>query len=137
VFSRPSSWANTFLGVVIQRVLSITLVGLLSLSFTGCGDSGEKIIQDMIAAMNETSDAIESGDMAKVRTSLAKLKETSKKAKEKKVSKSEDKRLEEKYKSQMEAAMTKMTGSIGKGLASGKLKPEDMKEIGESMSDLK
>jgi hypothetical protein len=121
----------------MQRVLSITLVGLLSLSFTGCGDSGEKIIQDMIAAMNETSDAIESGDMAKVRTSLAKLKETSKKAKEKKVSKSEDKRLEEKYKSQMEAAMTKMTGSIGKGLASGKLKPEDMKEIGESMSDLK
>lgn len=120
---------------MLRSLCQVALVfGLLSLA--GCGKSNDVIAEEMIGAINELSDALDTADKTKIQAASTKFSNLMKKHKDKKVTEAENKRVMDKYKPQMEAAMKRMMGSMMKASTSGKLTQQDMQEIMEPMKSL-
>lgn len=121
----------------MRTSLKFVALALLSISFVGCGSSSaETAMKKTIAIMNEMCDGIEAGNKEQITAAVKKMEALSKEVKELKVSKDEEKRLTEKMKPELEAVQKRMQAAMQKGMASGKLKPEDMMEIGKSMMNM-
>lgn len=118
------------------------LVGIalaLSFSAVGCGGNqakAEALAQQMIDEMNRVAEGFEKGDKAAVKASIAKLSELGKQAKDVKVTKTQDKAVEAKFKPQMEAAQKRMMDAVMKATTSGKMTPQDMMELGKDLQDV-
>lgn len=113
---------------------------LLSLAFfsAGCGSgNGENIAKNTLAIMKELTDAFEKGDKESILSLAKKLQAQVKESKETKISQSENQRITEKYKPQVEEQAKKMMAAMMKAMTSGKLKQEDMQEIGKIMQEIK
>lgn len=121
----------------MRRVFGLALLLVLSATLSGCGNSNDAIAEKMIKAMNEMADAAESGDKAKIQAATTKFAELVKENKDKKMSAEENKRMEEKYRPQMEAAAKRMQEAMKKAMESGKITPQDMMSIGQSMMNMK
>jgi hypothetical protein len=112
-------------------------LALFSLVLSGCsGNSPEATMKKSIAIMNEMCDGIEAGSKDKITAAIKKIEALAKETKDQKPSKEEEKRLTEKMKPELEAVQKRMQESMQKAIASGKLKAEDMMEIGKSMMNL-
>jgi len=121
----------------MRASLKFAALALLSLVLVGCGSSAtETAMKKTIAVMNEMCDGIEAGNKEQVTAAIKKMEALSKEVKDLKVSKDEEKRLTEKMKPELEAVQNRMKASMQKAMASGKLKPEDLMEIGKSMMNL-
>lgn len=125
-------------GIIVQNTIK-ALVVLLAMFMAGCsGSSGaDKIVKETLDAMKELTDAFESGDKNRIMNVAKKLQALGKENKDLKLSEAENKRLMEKYKTQMEEQGKKMMASMMKAATSGKIKPEDMTEIGQMMQSVK
>ena len=124
----------------------VTLAGLaLALVFTvsGCGDSPESITKDMIKAMNEMADVLESikdKDSAekakpKLEALSKKMKDLKERADKLKVDDKKKKELEEKYKDEVAKAGMRLFGALAKvgsnPDAAAALKSLDLKGFGK------
>jgi TolA-binding protein len=108
---------------------------------SGCGGSAnaEGMMKDTIATMNEMAATLETvkddktADEAipKLEKEVAKLKELKKKAEELKLPKDEDKKLEEKYKPELEKATKRFQEAAMKAVLAA---PAKGKLIGETLS---
>jgi hypothetical protein len=121
----------------MRTSLKIAALVVFSLAIVGCGgSSAEAAMKKTIAIMNEMCDGIEAGDKDKITGAVKKLEAVAKESKDLKVSKDEENRLREKMKSELETVQKRMQGAMQKAMASGKLKPEDMMELGKAMMNL-
>jgi serine/threonine protein phosphatase PrpC len=119
-----------------MRFKSGFMLLILSVSFMGCGGTAkhEALAQEMVQVMNELADGANAEDIGKVKASTEKLKELKTRTEQlPKITKAQDKAIEDKYKPQMEAAAKKMMGGIMKLAVKH---PQEMKQIGESMKAL-
>lgn len=111
---------------------------LLAISLAGCGNGGgEKLAKSTLDAMQELTNAFENGDKNSVMSAAKKLQSIVKEGKEIKVSSSENQRITEKYKGQMQEQAKKMIAAMTKAVSSGKISQADMMEIGTMMQQLK
>ncbi len=120
----------------MRNVVTLGLAVAMTLGLSGCGGSGgaEGVMKDMLANMNEMTATLESikddasADAAipKLEKQSARMKELTDKAKAMKLSPEEDKKLQEKYKSQTDEAVKKM---IAASVQAGMKAPKKAKEI--------
>ncbi len=123
----------------MRTLLILGTAVLLAFGATGCGGGkakAEALAQQMIDEMNKIADGFEKGDKAALKASFAKLSDLGKQAKNAKVTKSQDKAIEEKFKPQMDAAQKRMTDAITKAMTAGKLTPAEIMELGKEMQDV-
>ena len=121
----------------MRTSLKFAVLVFFSLALIGCsGNPHEATMKKSIAIMNEMCDGIEAGSKDKITAAIKKMEALGKEAKDLKPSKDEEKRLAEKMKPEIEAVQKRMQESMQKAIASGKLKAEDMMEIGKSMMNL-
>jgi phosphosulfolactate phosphohydrolase-like enzyme len=120
-----------------MRAVCLTAVAVLAVGVAGCGGGAEPTIKDSIASMNAMADAMKAGDKAGVLKAAERMKANQEKMKSIKVSASEDKRLKEKYETELKAATENMTKAMLQGMTTGKFTPADMKEIGAAMKAMK
>lgn len=119
------------------RVLGILVLSLCAISLSGCGSGNDDIAKSMVKAINELADAAESGDKDKMKAAMGKFTAIIKENKDTKISASEKKRIDEKYKPELDAAGKRLQAGLQKAMASGKLNQQDMMEIVQSMMSLK
>lgn len=119
------------------RFFGLAFLLALSTTLTGCGNSNDAMVKTMIHAMNELADAADSGDKAKIQAAATRFATLLKENKDKMLSAEESKRMVEQYRSQMEAAAKRLDISIKKAMESGKLSPQDMMSISQSMLKMK
>jgi len=113
----------------------LVLSGLLSLS--GCGKSNDAITQELLSKVNSMSDALENGDKARFQESLNNLSTfINKELKNRKLSKTEKKELDEKYLPQIKEASTRLKNAMQKALASGKITPQDVMSLANTIKEL-
>lgn len=123
----------------MRTFLILGLAATLVFGAVGCGGNqakAESIAQQMVDEMNKIADGFEKGDKAALKASFAKLSDLAKQGKEIKVTKSQDKAIEEKFKPQMDAAQKRMMESITKAATSGKLTKTELMELGTEMQGL-
>lgn len=123
----------------MRTLLILGTAAVLSFVATGCGGNkakAEQLAQQMIDEMNKIADGFEKGDKAALKASFAKLADLGRQAKDAKVTKGQNKAIEDKFKPQMEAAQKRMTEAIPKALAGGKLTPAEIMELGQEMQTL-
>jgi hypothetical protein len=91
-------------------------VGLALLGASGCDllspaararARAERLLKEAVALLNEMADAQEKGDQARVAEIQSKLEEVGKQLDDLKLTEAEKKRLEEKYRPEMERAMAR------------------------------
>lgn len=117
-----------------MRAMCLIAVAAVTVGMTGCGGGGaDGAVKDQIAAINELTEALKSGDAAKAKAAAAKAQAAGKKLEDLKLSAEDKKKLEEKYKDQMAAAALNMLGAM----MSSKLSEADMKEIGGMIDKVK
>ena len=109
---------------------------MLAVGMTGCSDSPEGLVKKRIAAMNDLSDGFDQGDISKIRAAATHLKALRQKETDRKISADETKKLEEKYKTELDSAHTRMFKSMGDGAFSSKFTSEQKKELLEIIKDL-
>ena len=119
------------------RLLSLLVLSLCALSLSGCGAGNDDIAKSLLKAINDFADAAESGDKDKIQAAMGKFTEMVKEHKDKKVSASEKKRMDEQYKPQFEAAGKRLQAALMKAMTSGKLTQQDMMGIAQNMMNLK
>ena len=123
----------------MRTLLILGAVAALALATTGCGGNkakAEALAQQMIDEMNKIADGFEKGDKAALKASFTRLSDLGKQAKDAKVTKNQDKAIEEKFKPQMDAAQKRMTDAITKAMTAGKLTPAEIMELGKEMQDV-
>jgi Tfp pilus assembly protein PilF len=122
----------------MRALFAVGIVAVFALGLTGCGNQkkGEELAQQMIDEMNKMSDALEKGDMATAKAGLTKLNELAKAAKDVKVTKSQDKAIEDKYKGQLQAAQERMQKALMAAATSGKVTPQELMAFGEEASKM-
>jgi cytochrome c556 len=135
---------NTTTAGARLRLLLLTLAA--PFLFASCGDSPEKVTEDMISVMNRMGDTLEGiKDKATAEAAKDKLKSlgdemSAIKARMEKVAKpggDAEKALKEKYEKDLEAAMKKMGGAMMKVAAAGPEAQEVVKGVMEQFKDLK
>jgi hypothetical protein len=95
----------------------VAFVVLMAVS--GCGSSADSLMKDMIADMNALADLLEKGDEARINDAKKRLEETGKKLDALKLSEEDKKKLQEKYKPEMEKAASRMMGGMMKQMGKG------------------
>jgi len=114
------------------------VVLFLALLLAGCGgNSLDKMVKSSLDAMKELTEAFEKGDKKLAMSAAKKMQAVAKEHKELKVSEAEDKRIQEKYMTQVQEQTKKMMEAMMKAVTSGKFTQEDMKEIGAMMQQMK
>ncbi len=114
------------------------VVLFLALLLAGCsGNSLDKMVKSSLDAMKELTEAFEKGDKKLAMSAAKKMQAAAKEHKELKVSEAEDKRIQEKYMTQVQEQTKKMMEAMMKAVTSGKFTQEDMKEIGAMMQQMK
>jgi hypothetical protein len=99
-------------------VLGCAFVFLVGVS--GCGSSPDSLVKDQIKNMNDMADAMEKGDEAKLKELEKKSKDIEKKLDDLKLSDEEKKKLLEKHKDELGAALGRiMQATMKKGLGGG------------------
>ena len=128
------------------RLAAAALALTMPFALVSCGDSPEKVTEDMIGIMNKLGDTLGTiTDKASAEAAKDKLKSLGDemkaiKARMDKIGKptgDAEKKLEEKYKTQMEAAMKKMMGATMKIAAAGPEAQAVLKDVMQQFSDLK
>jgi len=100
----------------MKKFLSLTCAFALLVGVSGCGSKADSLIKEQIKLMNDLADAIEKDDEAKAKDIQEKIKENGKKLDDLKLSDDEKKKLEEKYKGDVEKAMKRvMEAAMKKG----------------------
>lgn len=123
----------------MRTCLVVGLVAVMTSSLTGCGGNqgkAEALAQQMVDEMNAIGDNFEKGDKAALKANFTKLASLAKQAKDIKVTASQDKAVEEKFKPKLEAAQKRMMDGIQKATTSGKLTPAELMELGTEMQSL-
>lgn len=122
----------------MRTSLKLAALVVFFLTLVGCSGSSstEAAMKKSIAIMNEMCDGIEAGSKDKIAAAVKKMEVLAKEVKDLKIPKDEEKRLTEKMKPELEAVQKRMKESMQKAIAAGKIKPEDMMEIGKSMMNL-
>jgi lipoate-protein ligase A len=94
----------------MKRFAPFFFVAALLISAPGCGGSkGEDLTKDLISQMNDLAAAIEKKEpVDKIKTIVEKMKATGEKAKELKLTKEEDEKLQKKYEKDMNTAQDRM-----------------------------
>ena len=87
----------------------------------GCGGGGDALVKDMIADMNAIADAMEKGDEAKVKEIEERMKATTKKLDDLKLSEDEKKKLMERHKDEMDKAGQRMFAAMAKKMGAAGL----------------
>ena len=128
------------------RLAAAALAVTMPFALVSCGDSPEKVTEDMISLMNKMGDTLGTiTDKASAEAAKDKLKSLGDemkalKARMDKVGKptgDAEKKLEEKYKTELEAAMKKMMGATMKLSAAGPEAAAVLKDVMQQFSDLK
>lgn len=124
----------------MRTLMVLGTAAILAFGAVGCGGGNqakaEALAQQMVDEMNKIADGFEKGDKTALKASFAKLADLAKQGKDIKVTKSQDKAIEEKFKPQMDAAQKRMMDAIGKAATGGKISPADLMELGKEMQDL-
>jgi hypothetical protein len=99
----------------MMRSLILSLAVAVCLSLSGCSSSADSAMKETIAAMNDYADSVERGDSEEKQKEFEKkMKDIGEKYKDLKVTDAEKKRLEEKYKPEMEKVMKRMMAAMMK-----------------------
>jgi hypothetical protein len=116
-----------------MRTLFVTVCGVvLVASVSGCGSSGDSLMKDQIALMNELADALENGaDQSKVEALTKKSTENGEKLKALNLSEAEMNKLGERYKDELAKATTRLANAMMKGMSKqvGEVKLPDLKSM--------
>jgi tellurite resistance protein len=121
----------------MTRILKLTGVIAVCFLLAGCGNKADTLAKKSIDLMNELAAAFETGDKEKIKSISARMKEVLKEVKDLKLTPEDDKKMEEKYKKEMEQAQTRMKAAVETAMKSGKFNVEDMVEISEAMKGVK
>jgi hypothetical protein len=125
------------------RLAAATLALTMPFTLVSCGDSPEKVTVDTISVMNKLGDTLgEISDKASAEAAKDKLKSIGEEAKAIKARMDKigkptgdtREKLEEKYKTEMEAAMEKMSAAAMKVIAAG---PEAVQVLQGAMENFK
>lgn len=119
------------------RTTLTSIILLCGLALTGCGKSNDAIAQEMVDALTGLATAAESGDKDKINAAVTKLTEVVKEHKDKKLSASEKKRIDEKYLPQIQQISTRLQTALTKAVASGKMTQQEIMSIAQTMMQLK
>jgi hypothetical protein len=94
----------------MKKAVAWAGVFVLVFGVSGCGGSSEaeNLVKEQIQLVNDLADAMEAKDMNKILELQKKQEELQKKIEAMKLSPAEDKRLEEKYKGDLEKAMQRL-----------------------------
>jgi len=119
------------------RTTNLFLLLLCCFSLTGCGKSNDAIAQEMVDAFTGLASAAESGDKDKIQAAVTKMTSVVKEHKDKKISASEKKRIDEKYMPQIKALSTRLQAALTKAVSSGKMTQQELLSIAQTMMSLK
>lgn len=120
---------------MVRQLSWLLVIGCLSF-LAGCGKSNDSIAEEMLGHMNDLSSALEAGDKNKLKSVISKMGEMANKYKDKKDSKAENDRMQEKYKDKFAAAAKRMQEAMAKAVSSGKFTPQDLMEMQTSMTGM-
>ncbi len=102
----------------MKMFFAVTFAFALLVNVSGCGGmKGESETKEMIKLMNDTADALEKKDAKKAEELKKKGEELAKKMKDLNLSKDEEKKLEEKYKGDVEKAQKRIEEALKKAMA--------------------
>jgi hypothetical protein len=119
---------STYLESSMFRVSSLFVAVAVCL-VAGCSSPGENFVSQMVDANNEVADAIEAGDMEKVKASFEKLSKSIRELGFIKVTVDEQKKTSEKYKEKLKAASARAQSAFRVAEKGGKLTDADKKYI--------
>jgi hypothetical protein len=97
---------------MLRRTFCLAVAAALIVT-AGCAGRGEDVTKEQIQAMNDLADAMEKGDMAKAKEITERMQAIQKKYDDLKLSDDEKKKLQEKYKDEMEKAGLRMGKAMG------------------------
>src|SRR5262245_17875236 len=103
---------------MLRRTFCLVAAAAL-VAMAGCGGGADGLVKDMISDMNALADAIEKGDEAKVKEAEERMKATTKKLDDLKLSDDEKKKLMEKHKPELEKAGKRMAEAMFKKMGQG------------------
>lgn len=141
-----SPHTSTMKTPLYTRFAAAALALTMPFALVSCGDSHEKVTKDVISLMNKLGDTLGTvTDKASAEAAKDKLKALgdemkalkSRMDKVGKPSGDAEKKLEEKYKSEMEAAMKKMMSATMKIATAGPEAQAALKDVMENFKDLK
>lgn len=112
----------------MYRVL-VLIVLATCMTLSGCGKSADVLAQKTLDSMKEMTAALEGGNKDQVMAVAKKMQAIMAEAKTQKYSKTENDRINEKYKPLIMEETKKMTNAMMQAVRSGKLKQEDLKEL--------
>lgn len=109
----------------MARILAVAFVGAVLASASGCKQSADSLIKEMIAGLNSLAESIEKGEPeAKQKAIAEKLKATKEKMDKMKLTKEQDDALKEKYKDEVTKAMMRLLAAGMKAEKSGAKMPD-------------
>jgi hypothetical protein len=124
----------------MRTLMVLGTAAILAFGAVGCGGGNqakaEALTQQMIDEMSRVAEGFEKGDKAAIKASLTKIVEIGRSGKDIKLTASQKTALETKFKPQMETIQKKLMEAMPKAMASGKLTPADLLEIGNEMKNL-
>jgi hypothetical protein len=109
----------------VKKVLATVAAFAFLTGVSGCGSKGESLVKEQISLMNQMADEIEgSASKEKLEEIGKKMKETGKQLEDLKLSADEKKKLEDKYKPEMEKALKRMMDAAMKKSKGGFKMPD-------------
>jgi hypothetical protein len=113
--------------IKVKKVLATVAAFALLTGVSGCGSKGESLVKEQISLMNQMADEIEgSASKEKLEEIGKKMKETAKQLEDLKLSADEKKKLEDKYKPEMEKALGRMMEAAKKKVGKAGFKMPDI-----------
>lgn len=113
----------------MARFLTVAVVGVVLASASGCKQSPDSLIKEMIAGINSLAESIEKGEPeAKQKAIAEKLKATKEKMDKLKLTKEQDEALKKKYEDEVTKAMMRLLAAGMKAEKSGTKMP-DLKDL--------
>jgi hypothetical protein len=107
---------------MLRRTLCLAAAAAL-LATAGCGGKADGLVKDLIADQYAYADAMDAGDEVKMKECEERMKATTKKFDDLKLSEDEKKKLKEKYKEELEKANMRMYQATVKKMAPGAFPP--------------